>query len=95
MSDLTDYTDATLATVGAKWGMGGGAVTSIFGCLSQNDILVLIGIVTTALGFIANIYFQLRRDKRAAVEHELRKEILEKQLKEVSNGKENSSNSNS
>ena len=53
--DLRDISDALIANSSVKWGMGGGAATSIFGSLSNNDALVIIGTLTTALGFIVNL----------------------------------------
>lgn len=83
MSELSEYTDATLAAASAKWGMGGGTATSIFGCLSDNEMLVIAGVVTTIFGFVLNAYFQYKRDQRATEEHELRKKVLELQLQEA------------
>ena len=45
--DLQDISDALIANSSVKWGMGGGAATSIFGSLSNNDLLVITGILTT------------------------------------------------
>lgn len=83
MSELSEYTDATLAAASAKWGMGGGTATSIFGCLSDNEMLVIAGVVTTIFGFILNAYFQYKRDQRATEEHKLRKKVLELQIQEA------------
>ena len=83
MSELSEFTDATLATASAKWGMGGGTATSIFGCLSDNEMLVIAGIVTTIFGFVLNAYFQYKRDQRATEEHRLRKKVLELQIQEA------------
>ena len=81
MSNLSDsVTDATLAAASTKWGMGGGAVTSIFGAISQNEVLVGVGVITTVLGFIFNWYFQWKRDKKATQKHELEMKILQAQL---------------
>lgn len=80
-SDLRDYADAMTAHSSVKWGMGGGAVTSIFGTLSNNDILVIFGIITTGLGFCVNLYYQYKRNKRAEEQHQLQKKLLEAQLK--------------
>lgn len=69
-----------IANSSVKWGMGGGAATSIFGSLSNNDLLVIIGIVTTALGFLVNLGYQYKRDKRAEEAFELKKKLLETQI---------------
>ena len=55
--DLQDISDALIANSSVKWGMGGGAATSIFGSLSNNDLLVITGILTTGLGFLVNLVF--------------------------------------
>lgn len=78
--DLKDISDALIANSSVKWGMGGGAATSIFGSLSNNDLLVIIGIVTTALGFLVNLGYQYKRDKRAEKAFELKKKLLETQI---------------
>lgn len=78
--DLKDISDALIANSSVKWGMGGGAATSIFGSLSNNDLLVIIGIVTTALGFLVNLGYQYKRDKRAEEAFELKKKLLETQI---------------
>lgn len=73
--------DASLANASVKWGMGGGSLTSIFGYLSSSDLLMIVGVITTALGFMVNLVFQYRRDVRAKEEHELKKKLLESQIK--------------
>lgn len=73
--------DASLANASVKWGMGGGSLTSIFGYLSSSDLLMIVGVITTALGFMVNLVFQYRRDVRAKEEHELKKKLLETQIK--------------
>lgn len=73
--------DASLANASVKWGMGGGSLTSIFGYLSSSDLLMIVGVITTALGFMVNLVFQYRRDIRAKEEHELKKKLLETQIK--------------
>lgn len=78
--DFTELADASIASSSVKWGMGGGAATSIFGCLSNNDLLVILGIVTTFVGFCVNFYYQYKREARAKVESDLRKKLLEAQI---------------
>ena len=80
LKDIQDASDTIVASSSVKWGMGGGAATSIFGSFSNNDLLVIVGVVTTALGFVVNFYYQYRRNKRAEEEHQLQKELLEKQI---------------
>lgn len=78
--DLRDFSDALIANSSVKWGMGGGAATSIFGSLSNNDVLVIVGILTTALGFVVNLVYQYKRNKRAEEVNLLQKELLEMQI---------------
>lgn len=78
--DLRDISDALIANSSVKWGMGGGAATSIFGSLSGNDVLVIIGTLTTALGFIVNLIYQYKRNKRAEEVNRLQKQLLEAQI---------------
>lgn len=80
MINFSDITDATIANNSVKWGMGGGSLTSVFGYLSSSDLLMIVGVVTTALGFLVNLYFQYKRDARAKEEHELKKMLLQSQL---------------
>lgn len=82
LHDLRDFSDALVANSSVKWGMGGGAATSIFGSLSNNDVLVIIGIITTALGFLVNLFYQYKRNKRAEEVHVLQKKLLEEQIKD-------------
>lgn len=92
--------DATMANMTAKYGMGGGAVTSFIGWLSSSEAVILIGVIVTILGFLVNFVFQIRRDKRQKDRDDLEKQILiakekrdielfdaqMKQLKEHKNG---------
>lgn len=80
MGDDLEIYDAVIANSSVKWGMGGGAATSIFGTLSNNDLLVFVGIITTALGFLVNLVFQYKRNKRAEEAHRLQKELLLTQI---------------
>lgn len=81
MLNISDLTDATIANNSVKWGMGGGSLASICGFLSSSDMLMVIGVITTALGFVVNLVYQYRRDARAKAEHELQMEVLKSQLK--------------
>lgn len=72
----SSITDASIASLTTRWGMGGGTVTSIFGWLSSNQFAVLIGIAVTLLGFIINAIFQYRREKRSSAESALQKKLL-------------------
>ena len=74
---VTGLSDATVASLTAKWGMGGGTATSIIGWLSSNSVIAITGIVVTILGFILNGVFQWMREKRAREEHDLKKKLFE------------------
>lgn len=80
IEDFKDYSDALVANSSVKWGMGGGAATSIFGTLADNNVLVFVGVVTTALGFMVNLYYQYRRNKRAEEAHKLQLQLIEAQI---------------
>ena len=68
--------DATIANFTAKYGMGGGAVTSLIGWLSSSEAVLLIGVIVTILGFLVNLVFQVRRDKRQKDRDDLEKQLL-------------------
>lgn len=68
--------DITLANATAKYGMGGGAVTSLIGWLSSSEAVLLIGVIVTILGFIVNFIFQVRRDNRLKHKTELEEQLL-------------------
>lgn len=78
---FSSISDATIASMTTKWGMGGGTVTSLFGWLSSNGAAILIGIIITVLGFILNATFQYLREKRAREEHNLRKKLVELEMR--------------
>lgn len=55
--------EATVASAASK-GMGGGTVTSVYGWITSNEMIALVGLTITILGFIVNCIFQYRRDRR-------------------------------
>lgn len=80
-NDITSkLTDATIASVSTKWGMGGGTATSLYGWLTTNEAVVLIGLIITIVGFVLNGIFQYRRDRVVREEHELKKKLLQMEL---------------
>ena len=89
IGDLKDFSDALVANNSVKWGMGGGAATSIVGSLSNNEVLTIIGITTTALGFVVNLFYQYKRNKRSEEVHQLQKKLLETQIKHEREGNRN------
>lgn len=64
--------EATMSSMATKFGMGGGTATSLYGWLSGNNLVILVGVLTTILGFAINYYYQKKRDKREVAEHQLR-----------------------
>lgn len=78
---LNKISDATIASLTTRWGMGGGTVTSLYGWLCSNGAAIFVGIVLTLLGFIINLVFQYARDKRSREEHKLKVMLLELEYK--------------
>ena len=71
--------DLAIASMTTKYGMGGGVITSIVGWLSSNEAVVIIGIVVTLLGFIINLIFQIKREKRQIKASLLEEELMKKE----------------
>jgi hypothetical protein len=44
----------------------GGATVATVGAMNHNDALALAGFVVAVLGFLMNMFFQFRKDKREA-----------------------------
>jgi hypothetical protein len=61
--DTSHSVEATVTSIASK-GMSGGAATSMFGWMTSNEAIALIGVTITILGFVINIVFQIRRDRR-------------------------------
>ena len=66
---------ATAASVAGKTVMAGGATVSLGG-LTANDWAVVGGLVVAVLGWITQLWFHHRRDRRAQREHDLRVALL-------------------
>ena len=71
--------DIAIASMTTKYGMGGGVLTSIIGWLSSNEAVVIIGIIVTLLGFIINLIFQIKREKRQIKASLLEEELMKKE----------------
>ena len=56
--------------------MAGGAATGLIGWVSQVNWIGVIGAVVAVVGLAANIYFQIRRDRRESAESQARIEAL-------------------
>jgi fucose permease len=65
----------TVVSSAATTAMGGGATTSLFGWITSNHSIAVMGLMVAILGFSVNLYFQLRRDRR---EQELHQSNLDK-----------------
>jgi len=61
----------TIATVSGK-ATYAGAGTTVTGWLLSNEFAVLFGLLLGAAGFLVNVYFRLKQDRREQLEHELR-----------------------
>lgn len=63
--------DAAAISIANKT-MTGGALTGVVGWVSQVNWLGAIGTLVAIIGLAANIYFQLRRDRRESAESQAR-----------------------
>lgn len=71
--------DETISSA-ASWGSAGGGATSLYGWLTSNEMLALIGAAVAVLGFIVNVIFQIRRDRRETELHVARMASLQAEL---------------
>lgn len=79
--DTSTSVEATVSSIASK-GMGGGTMTSIYGWVTSNEAMVLIGVVVTILGFVMNCIFQFRRDRREQELHRSKLAALNEQKPE-------------
>lgn len=56
-----------------------GAATGVLGWVTQIDLLSAMGVILAIIGFLFNLWFQYRRDKREEIESAARLRIIEKQ----------------
>lgn len=56
----------------AKATYAGGALSAVGGLALSNEAVALIGLVLAGAGWLTQVYFSVRRDRREAEEHELR-----------------------
>lgn len=76
MSDRTGIAiDVVGASVASKVTQGG-AVAGLVGWLASINWVGLIGLLVAVLGLLANVYFQMRRDRREAAESAARIEAI-------------------
>lgn len=66
--------EATISSIASK-GMGGGSVASVAGWFTGNNMLTLVGVGFTLLGFVVNFIFRLRKDSRDKRECSVRLEL--------------------
>lgn len=59
----------------------GGAIAGAFGWIAEINWIGLAGVIIAALGLAANIYFQIRRDRREAAESAARIAALREQCR--------------
>jgi len=71
MDNVSDTAEAAIAAVASK-ATYAGAGTTLIGWLQSSEAGVLIGIALAFLGFIVNLYFKYREDKRQTIESEAR-----------------------
>lgn len=70
MDDTKQSTiEAALAAAGSK-ATYAGAGASIWGWLTSSEAGVVIGILLGVIGFIVNLYFKWREDRRQQAAHE-------------------------
>ena len=69
-------TPETISAVATKTTYAG-AGTSAIGWITSSEGVAAIGLLLALLGFIVNLYFKIKQDKREAVEHEVRMAKLE------------------
>lgn len=60
--------DTTIPSLATK-GMGGGTAASFAGWLTSNEMLTILGLVITAAGFLVNLFFRWRQDRRETELH--------------------------
>lgn len=69
--------EATTATAAYKATVGG-AATSVFGWIVQDNLLTIIGVLVAVGGFLVNAYFKRRDTKRMEKLARLRMELMQK-----------------
>lgn len=64
----------------ANKSMGVGAATGLLGFFASVNWLGLTGVLVGLVGLMANIYFQIRRDRRESAESRARMDALKERL---------------
>jgi len=71
-NNLQNATETTISAVSGKATYAGSA-TTLGGWAISNEIVALVGLVLAVLGFIVNLIFKIREDRRQVEAHELAK----------------------
>ena len=69
MQELIDTAVDTAVTSAATKTMTCGGMTAAYGWVTSNEGIAIIGLVLTIIGFVINLIFQLRRDRRETALH--------------------------
>lgn len=70
-SDSVNALEATVASVASK-ATSGGATASVIGFLTSNEGIALVGLMITIVGFVVNLIFKFRQDRRDQEFHRAR-----------------------
>lgn len=68
---LRDQIDATGAVVGKVSAIGGGVSAFVFG-LSASEFAAIVGVLVGVLGWLTQVFFNWRKDRRDRLESEAR-----------------------
>lgn len=68
---MKDHVDAIGVAVGKVGTYGGGASAMLFG-LSASEFAAIIGAVVAIAGWLTQVYFNRRRERREQTEHDAR-----------------------
>ena len=71
-NNIQNATETTISAVSGKATYAGSA-TTLGGWAISNEIVALVGLVLAVLGFIVNLIFKIREDRRRVEAHELAK----------------------
>lgn len=72
MKDSTQLAVDAAVVSGANKATAGGAATTVFGWVSQSDLIGVAGLLLAVSGFAVSLYFQFRRERREIELHRAR-----------------------
>ena len=72
---MREQADAVGVAIGKAATYGGAGSMIVFG-LTLYELGIIVGIVTALLGYVTQLYFNRRRDRRELLEHSARMERL-------------------